>query len=75
MAVAILERFKQESMYGLSTGTKNSGHCKEVAVSGDSAVYNFNHYSAKYQSPGKLNRSYDTIIFDICHIENNNGVN
>ena len=28
--VAIVERFKQESMYGLST--KKSDHCREVAI-------------------------------------------
>ena len=38
MAVAVVERFKQELMYGLSTGTKKSGCCKEVAVSGGSTV-------------------------------------
>ena len=30
--VAFVERFKQESKYGLSTGTKNGGRCNEVAV-------------------------------------------
>ena len=34
--VAIVERFKQESMYGLST--KKSDHCREVAVSKGSTV-------------------------------------
>ena len=38
MAVAVVERFKQELMYGLSAGTKKSGCCKEVAVSGGSTV-------------------------------------
>ena len=32
MAVAIVERFKQEVMYGLSAGTIKSGRCREVAV-------------------------------------------
>ena len=32
MAVAVVERFKQELMYGLSPGTKKCGHCREVAV-------------------------------------------
>ena len=32
MAVAVVERFKQELMYGLSAGTKKSGRCREVAV-------------------------------------------
>ena len=32
MAVAVVERFKQEVMYGLSAGTKKSGRCREVAV-------------------------------------------
>ena len=36
VAVAVEERFKQESMYGLSAGTKKSGCCREVAVSGGS---------------------------------------
>ena len=30
--VAVVERFKQELMYGLSAGTKQSGRCREVAV-------------------------------------------
>ena len=38
MAVAVVERFKQESMYGLFTGTEKSGRCGEVAVSGGSTV-------------------------------------
>ena len=32
MAVAVVERFKQESMYGLSAGTKNRGLGGYVAV-------------------------------------------
>ena len=32
MAVAVVERFKQELMYGLSAGTKKCGRCREVAV-------------------------------------------
>ena len=33
MAVAVVERFKQELiMYGLSAGTKKSGRYREVAV-------------------------------------------
>ena len=36
--VAVVERFKQELMYGLSAGTKKSGRCGEVAVSGGSTV-------------------------------------
>ena len=39
MAVAVVERFKQELMYGLSAGTKKCGRCREVAVSGDSTVF------------------------------------
>ena len=38
MAVAVVERFKQELMYGLSAGTKKSGRCREVAVCGRSTV-------------------------------------
>ena len=34
--MAIVERFKQESMYGLSA--KKSGRCGEMTVSGDSTV-------------------------------------
>ena len=29
-----MERFKQESIYRLSAGTKISGHCREVAIVG-----------------------------------------
>ena len=37
--VAIIERFKQQAMYGrLSAGTKKSGSCGEVDVSGGLAV-------------------------------------
>ena len=32
MTVAVVERFKQEVMYGLSAGTTKSGRCREVAV-------------------------------------------
>ena len=30
--MAVVERFKQEVMYGLSSGTKKGGRCREVAV-------------------------------------------
>ena len=30
--MAVVERFKQELMYGLSAGTKKCGRCREVAV-------------------------------------------
>ena len=30
--VAVVERFKQELMYGLSAGTKKSGRHREVAI-------------------------------------------
>ena len=32
VAAAVVERFKQELMYGLSAGTKKCGRCREVAV-------------------------------------------
>ena len=32
MAVAVVERFKQESTYGLLTGTKQNGRYREVVV-------------------------------------------
>ena len=38
VAVAVVERFKQLLMYGLSAGTKKSGRCREMAVSGGSTV-------------------------------------
>ena len=31
VAVTVVERSKQESIYGLSSGTKRGGSCKEVA--------------------------------------------
>ena len=37
--MAVVERFKRESMYGLPP--KKSGHCREVAVSGGSTVVSF----------------------------------
>ena len=38
--MAVVDRLKQESMYGifLSAGTKKSGRCREMAVSGGSTV-------------------------------------
>ena len=30
--MAVVERFKQELMYGLSAGTKKCGRCREVAI-------------------------------------------
>ena len=41
LAVAVVKRFKQESMYGLSGGTKKSGRCGEVAFSGGSTALLF----------------------------------
>ena len=38
--MTIVKRFKQESMYGLSAGTKKRGHCREVADGGGSTVNN-----------------------------------
>ena len=38
MAIAVVERFQQEPMYGLSAGTKVSGRCREVAVSGGAII-------------------------------------
>ena len=39
MAIAVVERFKQEPIFGLSgCWTKISGHCREVAVSGGLTV-------------------------------------
>ena len=32
VAVAVVERFGKESMYGLSIRTKNSDHCREVTI-------------------------------------------
>ena len=37
--MTVVERFKQESVYGLST--KKSGRCRDVAVSTGSTVYFF----------------------------------
>ena len=37
--MAVVERFKQELMHGLSAGTKKCGCCREVAVRGGSTVY------------------------------------
>ena len=38
VTVAVVERFKQQPMYGLSNGTKESGLCREVAVCWGSTV-------------------------------------
>ena len=34
MAIGVIERFKQESLYGLFSRTRKSGHCGEIAISG-----------------------------------------
>ena len=39
MAVAVVERFEQESIYRLSAGPKKGGHCSEMDVSGRSTVF------------------------------------
>ena len=39
VAVAVVERFQQESMYRLSAGTEKRSRDREVAVSGDSNVF------------------------------------
>ena len=45
MAVAVVERFKQESMYGLSVGTKKKKwRLSEVAVSGGSVQFSSFHF-------------------------------
>ena len=38
VAVVVVQRFKEESMYGLFAGTKEKGRFREVAVSGSSTV-------------------------------------
>ena len=40
MAVAVVERFKHESVYELSAGTKK-GHCRELAFTGGSTVVKY----------------------------------
>ena len=46
MAIAVVEWFKQESMYGLSARTKKIGCCGEVAISRGSPVLPMiKHYS------------------------------
>ena len=48
MAVAVVERFEQESMYGLSAWSKEGGCCGEVVVSGGSTLLNiFSLYQGK----------------------------
>ena len=62
VTVADVERFKQESMYGLSAGAKKrkkKGHCREVAVSGGSTVVkylekNLDIKTTKGQGNGKI---------------------
>ena len=45
VAVAVVQRFKLETMYGLSAGTKKCGRCREVAVIGGSTVFNEKSWS------------------------------
>ena len=42
--MAVVERFKQELMYGLSAGTKKSGRCREVAVRRGSTVIEYSRH-------------------------------
>ena len=53
VAVAVAERWplsrgSNKSQCMDCPPVQKSGHCKEVAISGGSTFYNFNHYSAKY---------------------------
>ena len=57
MAVAVVERFKQELIYGLSSGTKNSGCCGEMAVSGGSTVCFFTFNVTRYQPNNRVNNT------------------
>ena len=58
MAVAVAERFKQVSMYGLSAATKKKRPlCREVAVTGGSTVVKYvekNIDITKGQGNGKI---------------------
>ena len=48
--VAVVDRFKQESMYGLSAGTKQKCDCcREVAISGGSTVNGIMSLSNNYK--------------------------
>ena len=64
--MAIVERFKQESMYGLSA-KKKCGHCGEVAVSGGSTVLSFLLISSLEKITGILSD-----IFCVLETENPN---
>ena len=61
VAVAIVERFRQELIYGLSSrgpaGKKNSGCCGEMAVSGGSTVCFFTFNVTPYQPNNRVNNT------------------
>ena len=45
VAIGVIERFKQESLYGLFSRTRKSGHCGEIAISGGSTVLCWDHFN------------------------------
>ena len=60
--MAVVERFRQELMYGLSTGTKKSGRCREVAVSGGSTVH-----QSPYEFLNMLWGCGDSLVYLLIH--------
>ena len=66
--VTIVKRFKQESMYGLSAGTKKRGHCREVAVSGDSTVLSLLLLFEKKKTEKKETKQSILLRFSRCFI-------
>ena len=64
--MTVVERFKQESMYGLSA--KNSGRCGEVAVSGDSTVRRHFKFASNRSKNNRVGKSVVTRVHGSCSL-------
>ena len=65
VAVAVVERSEQESIYGLSAGTKRGGSCKKVAISWGSTVCE--------QSKSNYRKMHKNKSEIILYVKKNNG--
>ena len=66
--LAVVERFKQELMYGLSAGTKKCGRCREVAVVErwtlvEVRLYKCLLFVVIWDQPGNLHRQCYTFFY------------
>ena len=61
VAIAVVERFKQEPIFGLSAGTNIRGRCRQVAVSGGLTVLHV--YKLYLKQNRSISQSYQSIDF------------